>query len=371
MNEKNIPIASVALDEQEIDAVVEVLRSGALRQGKKTAAFEQAFAGKVGAREAIAVSSGSAALHIAYLATIKPGDEVLVPAFSHISTASMVYYAGGRLVLCDIDPETYTLDLEDASKRISARTTGIAPVHLFGNACAIEAIERFARGHKLAIIWDAAQAHGTEYKGKDVGGFDDLVCYSFYPTKNMLTGEGGMITTNDPALAETCRQLRSHGQTKKYYHPHFGLNYRMTDVEAAIGIAQLDKLDKLVDARRNNARRLTEALADTPGVRTPHVAAGVKHSYHQYTVQIDPTVLQTSRDEFVDAIRAQGVGAAVHYPRPIHKQPAIEELIGQVSLPVCELLSERVLSLPVHPLLSDADLDRIAKAVKRAAEMSS
>ena len=239
-----IPVAKVELSDAEIGAAVEVLKSGKLSQGSRTQEFEEAFAERVGAKYAIAVSSGTAALHIAYLCVLKQGDEVLVPSFSHISTGSMVHFAGCRPVFCDIDPKTYTLSIEDAKKKLTQKTKSIVPVHLFGNACDIDEIIAFAKEHDLLIIWDAAQAHGTKFKGKDVGGLDDLVCYSFYPTKNMLTGEGGMLTTNNGELAEKCRLIRSHWQTGKYYHPGLGFNYRMTEVEAAIGLEQLKRLEQ-------------------------------------------------------------------------------------------------------------------------------
>lgn len=365
MAENFIPIAKVALGDEEINAAVEVLRSGNLRQGKKTAEFERAFAEKVGARYAIAVSSGTAALHIAYLATLQPGDEVLVPSFTHISTASMVHFAGCKPIFCDIDPRTFTLDVEDARKRLTEKTRAIAPVHLFGNACDIDEIIDFAKEHDLKIIWDAAQAHGTKYRGQDVGSFGDLVCYSFYPTKNMITGEGGMITTNDPALAERSRLLRNHWQTEKYYHPGLGFNYRMTDVEAAIGLEQLRKLDHFVQRRRENAAYLTERLSKIEGIITPFVPEGVEHSYHQYTILLELDKLNHTRDEFVHALKEEGIGTGVHYPRPLHKQPAFQAMFEDNSLPLSEEISGKILSLPVHPHLRQDDLDKIIGGVRK------
>ena len=367
MSEKTIPIAHVHLTSDEIDAVVDVLRSGNLRQGKKTAAFEQAFAKAVGAREAVAVSSGTAALHVAYLSTIGEGDEVLVPAFSHISTASMVHFSGGVPVFCDIDPRTYTMDVEDAAARITEKTRAIAPVHLYGNACDVLAVQTLCRERDLVVIWDAAQAHGTRHRGQDIGSLGDLVCYSFYPTKNMITGEGGMITTNSPELAQACRLLRSHGQTEKYYHPQLGLNYRMTDIAAAIGLGQLQKLPEYIRARRANAERLTASLSEVPGLTTPYVAPEVEHSFHQYTLRVDPNVMGVSRDEFADALRNERLGIGIHYPRPLHLQPAFDGIAKSVRLPVCEECSDTVLSIPVHPFVSESDLDRVIEAIKSVA----
>ncbi len=340
------------------------MRSGRLRQGKKTEEFENAFAERVGAQYAIAVSSGTAALHIAYLAKLEPGDEVLVPSFSHISTASMVHFAGCKPVFCDIAPRTFTLDVGDAQKRLTKKTKAIVPVHLFGNACDIDGIVDFAKEHDLKIIWDAAQAHGTKYKGRDVGSFDELVTYSFYPTKNMITGEGGMITTNDPELAERCRLLRSHWQTEKYYHPKLGFNYRMTDVEAAIGLEQLRKLDQFVQRRRENAAYLTEGLSKIQGIIPPFVPEGVEHSYHQYTLLLDLHKSNCTRDEFVEALKDEGIGTGVHYPKPLHKQPAFEAMLGNNSLPVSEEISNRILSLPVRPGLGEEELKQIVHGTR-------
>lgn len=364
-----IPIAWVELSDAEIEAAAAVLRSGRLVQGPQTEAFERRFAEVVGAKHAIATSSGTAALHVAYMALLEPGSDVLVPTFSHISTASMVHFAGCRPVLCDIDPRTFTLDLDDAERRLTPNTRAIVGVHLFGNACAIDEVLKFARAHGLRVVWDAAQAHGTRYRGRDVGSFPDLVCYSFYPTKNLFVGEGGMITTNDDELAERCRLLRSHGQTRKYEHPVLGFNYRLTEVEAAIGLKQLERLDERVRRRRENAAFLTERLSRLDGIQTPYVPEGVEHSYHQYSILVDPETLGRTRDELARALHEQGVGTGVHYPRPIHKQPAFERLLGEQHLPVSERVAERILSLPVHPALTRDDLERICTAVERAVHL--
>jgi perosamine synthetase len=358
-----IPVAKVVLSDDEIKAAEEVLRSGMLRQGRKVEEFERMFAEKVGARFAIAVSSGTAALHIAYLATLEKGAEVLVPAFTHISTASMVCFTGCKPIFCDIDPRTFTIDVEDAKEKITSNTSAIVPVHLFGNACDIDELVEIAEDHKLKIIWDAAQAHGTEYKGRDVGSFDDIVCYSFYPTKNITTCEGGMITTNDAELNRKCRLLREHGQERKYYHTMLGLNYRMTDVEAAIGIEQLKKLDMFIERRIRNAEFLTKHLSKIDGIETPYVKQGVKHTYNQYSILVDPEKLGMSRDELATALREKGIGTAIHYPIPLHLQPVFKEMLGtkEGDLPVSEEISRRILSLPVHPHLDIENLNKISE----------
>jgi len=360
---KIIPVSKVALGKEEIQAALEVLKSGNLRQGKKTEEFEKAFAEKVGAKYGVAVSSGTAALHLAYQSLINPGDEVLVPSFTHISTASMVCFAGGKPVFCDIDSKTFTIDLEGINRKITPRTKAIAPVHLFGNACYVDEIIDLAKENDLRIIWDAAQAHGTRYKGKDVGSFDDLVCYSFYPTKNMITGEGGMITTNNFVLYERLKLLRSHGQAKKYFHTGLGFNYRMTDVEAAIGIEQLKKLSDFVRKRRLNAEYLTRNISGIEGIITPFVEDYVEHSFHQYTILVDASKLHCTRDEFITALKEEGIGTGVHYPRPLHKQPVFENFSSDSSLPVSEDISDRIFSLPVYPGLDEMELNLIIQGI--------
>ncbi len=363
-----IPIAQVVLEEDEIEAVVRVLRSGQLRQGPITAEFERRFATSVGARYAVAVSSGTAALHVAYAALLQPGDEVLVPAFTFFATASMVSAVGAKPIFCDVDPHTFTLDVDDARRRMTPRTRAIAPVHLFGTPAHIEEIQRLAGEHNLRIVWDAAQAHGARYRGKDIGSFDDVVCYSFYPTKNMTTGEGGMITTNDEEIYRRCRLIRDHGQEAKYYHTMLGFNYRMTDIAAALGIRQLQKVAGWVQKRRQNARYLTEHLHDVPGIQVPVERPGAESSFSLYTIALDLEQFACDRDEFMGRLHEKGVGASVHYPRPLHHQPFYRAEYGHLSLPVSESLSARVLSLPVHPKLTQEDLDRIVEAVREVAE---
>jgi dTDP-4-amino-4,6-dideoxygalactose transaminase len=362
---KSVPIASVKLSEQEIAAVVEVLRSGHLVAGKAVEEFERQFAAIVGAQYAVAVSSGTAALHIAYLATLNPGDEVLVPGFTHISTASMVHFAGARPVLCDVDRETFTLSLEDAARKVGSKTAALAPVHLFGNACDVDAIRAFAQHHNLKVIWDAAQAHGTRYRGEDIGCLPDLATYSFYPTKNMTTGEGGMIVTNDQDLYGRCRLLRGHGQSSKYYHASFGLNYRMLEVSGALGLEQLKQLAVFISRRRRNAQYLNQQLSSLDGITVPFVAEGIEHSFHQYSILLDLAQFRCSRDDFAAALKTQGVEAAVHYPRALNQQPVFAA--DQVHLANCEWLAERIMSLPVHPMLSAADLEQVADAVTTVA----
>jgi len=363
MSTEYIPIADVELTNKEIDAAVDVLESGYLVFGPNGEEFEEQFADYVGADHAVAVSSGTAALHIVYHAMLEEGDEVLVPSFSHISTASMLPMVGCTPVFCDVDPDTYTIDVADARKRITPNTEAIVPVHLYGNAADVSGVIELAAEHDLKIIWDAAQAHGTEYEGVDIGSIPDAVTYSFYPTKNMFTGEGGMITTSDPDLAEQCRLLRAHWQTEKYYHPGLGFNYRMSDMEAAIGLEQLKKLDKMVAQRRENAAYLTDRLTDVDGIKTPDVEPEVNHSYHLYTIALDPDILNIGQEGFINTLDEHSVGASVHYPRPLHEQPAFRERLGEQTIPVAEEMAERVVSIPVYPGLTADELATVADTV--------
>lgn len=362
----NIPIAKVELSSREIEAAIEVLKSGNLRQGKVTEEFEHSFADKVGSQYAVAVSSGTAALHLAYLSLLKSGSEVLVPTFTFIATASMVSFSNAKPIFCDVDSRTFTIDVKDAEKKLTRKTSAIAPVHLFGNSCEIDEIKDFAEDNDLRIIWDAAQAHGTKYKGRDVGSFGNVVCYSFYPAKNMCVGEGGMITTDNQELYEHLKLLRSHGAEGKYYHTILGLNYRMTDVEAAIGIGQLTRLDELVRKRRKNARYLTEKLSSIDGITVPLEKKYVEHSYNQYCILIGEGEFSISRDELQEKLKKKGMSTGIHYPRCLHQQPIFKKLFPNVSLPIGEELAKRILALPVWPGLKQEELEYIVTSIKEA-----
>jgi perosamine synthetase len=363
-----IPLNKVVLSDKEIAAANQVLQSGNLRQGKVTTALEEAFAKEVGAQFAVAVSSGTAALHLPYMEFLKPGDEILVPTFTFIATASMASMVGAKPVFCDVDSRTFTLDVADARSRITPRTKAVAPVHLFGNPCDMEGIAALAREFDLKIVWDAAQAHGTKFRGKDIGSFDQAVAYSFYPSKNMFVGEGGIITTNDARLFEKMKLTRSHGQAGKYVHSCLGFNYRMTDVEAAIGLQQLSRLGDMVARRRANGAFLSANLAKIPAVQPPLEQLHGSHSYNQYSIVLDLDALTCTRDEFTKHLNELGVGTGVHYPRCLHQQPIFQELYGSSKLPVAEKLTESILALPVHPLLTEIELQQIVRAVQQACE---
>ena len=359
-----IEISEVKLTEEEIQAAIDVLRSGNLRQNGQCEAFESEFASRVGASHAVACANGTASLHLAYMTFLKPGEEVLVPSFTFMATGSMVSMSGGRPVFCDIDPETFLIDLDDAEKRITQRTRAIVPVHLFGNPVDAGAVGDFAARHNLIVVWDAAQAHGASRGKRDVGSFNDFVSYSFYPSKNMFVGEGGMVCTNNGEYDEKIRLLRSHGESGKYRHAILGFNYRMTDVEASIGRRQLLRLDEMLARRRANAEILSAGLMAVPGIRPQKLTPEGVHAWHQYCVLVDPDEFGCSRDRLAERLSERGVASGVHYPRGLHQQPVFEELYGPSSLPVTEKTARTILALPVHHGLTAEEAAAVVEAVR-------
>lgn len=365
VSEKEIPIAKPLFIEETVQDIVEVLKSGHLTQGSKTAEFEKEFREKVGAKYAFAVSSGTAALHAAFATVLKPRVEVIVPNFTFIATASTVVFAGGRPVFADIDEETLTIDPEDVKERITPKTRAIAPVHIFGNAAGMKALGEIAEDHGLYLVNDAAQAHGTTINGRDVGAFDDLNCYSFYPTKTLTTSEGGLVTTNSKELYDKGLLFRNHGQQTRYLSISLGLNYRMTEIAAVIGLNQLKKFNEFLTLRKRNAKILTEGIKRIGGFTPQKPGEGVDHSYSYYTVVMDLDQFKCSRDEFVNALKAENIGCMVYYPIPLSKQPALKKYGSKAKCPVTEDITKRVFSIPVHPSLSEEDLEKILKALKK------
>jgi len=350
-----IPISTPLLGEEEKQAVLAVIDSRQLAQGAQVAAFEKAFADVCGVKHAVATSSGTTALQTAILAHgIGPGDEVITTPFTFIASANSIVFAGAKPVFVDIDERTYNIDPGQIEAAITPRTKAILPVHIFGNPCDMEAILDIAARHGLAVIEDACQAHGASITGQMVGGFG-TGCFSFYPTKNITTAEGGIVTTNDDALADRARLIRNHGQRERYYHESIGYNFRMTEIQGAIGVVQVRKLEQFVEARRANAAYLNRRLE---GIVTPYEAAGYRHAYHQYTVRVPK-----GRDRMVAHLRERGIGTGIYYPVPVHKQMAYQRLGYRDHLPVAEKACDEVLSLPVHPALSQGNLEHIVEGV--------
>lgn len=352
-----INIAKPMIGPEEKQAVIEVLESGIIAQGPKVKSFEDAFAAMCGVNHAIATTSGTTALHTALLAHgIGPGDEVITSPFTFIASANSVLYVGARPVFVDIDLITFNIDPSLIEKAITPKTKAIMPVHLFGLSCDMDPILDIAANYGLKVIEDACQSHGATYHGQKVGSFGTGT-FSLYPTKNITSAEGGMITTDDDTLAESCRVIRQHGMRRRYYHDELGFNFRMTDIHAAIGLAQLKKLDQFNKRRIENARYLS---ANLKNVITPTVPDGYEHVFHQYTVRIP----DSRRDDMINHLQEREIGCGVYYPVPVHKQTYyVQDLGYNLSLPVAERAASEVLSLPVHPGLSQSDLETIVSAV--------
>ncbi len=366
---KRIPIAKPLLGEEEYNAVKRVLESGILAHGPEVEEFEREFAEYIGVEYAVAVANGTAALDIALKAIgVKKGDEVITTPFTFIATANSILFQGAKPVFADIDPRTYNIDPEDVLNKITSKTKAIIVVHLYGQPADMKALKEIAEDHKLYLIEDSAQAHGAEYNGVKVGSIGDVGTFSFYPTKNMTTGEGGMITTNDRRIAEKAKLLRNHGQAEKYLHVELGWNLRMTSIAAAIGRVQLRKLDKFNEARRGNAEILSREISRIKGLKPPYTDPRVKHVYHQYVIWVDEEY-PLSRDELKKYLEEKGIGTAIHYPRPVFQQPLYVKLgYPQDICPNSIKASKHVLSIPVHPALSMSDLEYVIEALREPIE---
>jgi len=354
-----IPISKPFIGEAEKQAVLEVMDSGMIAQGPRTAKFEERFAQVCGVKHAVATSSGTTALHIALLAhEIGPGDEVITTPFTFIASVNSILYVGARPVFVDIDPETFNLNPALIEAAITSRTKAILPVHLYGYPCDMTALQAVASKYGLKIIEDACQAVGATYYGQATGSFG-TGAFSLYATKNVMAGEGGMITTDDDDVADKCRMLRNHGMRRRYHHDMLGFNFRMTDLCAAIGLAQLDRLADFTAKRRANAAFFNAGIES---LITPQVKEGYGHVWHQYTIRINH---QRDRDAAVRQLTEAGIGTGVFYPVPAHRQEYVREIVGEVSVPVAERLAREVISLPVHPQLSQADLNTIVNEVNK------
>lgn len=355
-----IPIANPQVGEREKERVLDVLESGRLTDGPVVREFEAEFAAFCGASHGVATTNGTTALHTAFEALgIGAGDVVVTSPFSFIASANAIRFAGATPVFADVDPRTFNLDpraTEEAVRKYDA--DAILAVHLFGLPADMRSLQEIADEYGLALIEDAAQAHGAAQAGTRVGSLGDAACFSFYPTKNMTTGEGGMITTDRADVEERAASFINHGRVEgrpSHEHARLGHNYRMTSVLGAIGRVQLERLPGYNEARRSNAARLTEALADVEALTTPLEPSESRHVYHQYTVR------HADRDALQEHLETSGVGAGIYYPVPIHRQPAYEG--HEPTAPAAERAAREVLSLPVHPQLSEADVEAVIDAV--------
>jgi dTDP-4-amino-4,6-dideoxygalactose transaminase len=371
-----LPIAKPDLDEDDIAEVVDTLRSGWLVYGPKTQRFEAEFARMVGAKHAVGVNSCTAGLHLSLLAAgVGPGDEVITTPLTFSATANVIVHTGATPVLADICYDDLNIDPEQIERRVTPRTKAIMPVHYAGNACRMDEILDIARRNDLVVIEDAATAAGSGYKDRMVGNIGDLTCFSFYPVKNMTTGQGGVVTTNDAELADKIGVLRNHGQDsnawKRYSseasRPFYtisepGFNYGMFDLLASIGLGQLRRLPEFNAQRARLAEHYTRLFADLLQVETPAVRPDVTPNWHLYVIRLRDAAI--SRDELSAQLKARGIGTSVHYA-PIHYHPYYREHYGFAigDYPVAEAEFERILSLPLFPLMNEADVERVVEAV--------
>jgi dTDP-4-amino-4,6-dideoxygalactose transaminase len=363
-NQAMIPPARPVTGDDEIEAVVRVMRTGQLAGGPEVARFEEEFSALVEGRHCVAVNSGTSALHLSLLAMgVKPGDEVIVPSFSFAATANAVAIIGAVPVFVDIEPASFCVSPAAIEAAITDRTVAIMPVHLYGHPAAMDRIIPIAERHNLAIIEDAAQAVAASLDGTPVGAFGLTACFSFYPTKNSHSIEGGMVVTPDADVARRVKLLRNQGMLEQYKNELIGLNNRMSDVHAAVGRVQLAKLPGWTKQRRENAAFLDANLS---GVTVPPVAAGVEHVYHQYTIRVGDEV-EGGRDGLRARLPERGVGSGVYYPIPIHRLPSFQrdDVLSRVSgeLVETERAAREVLSLPIMPTLTQAELEKIAAGV--------
>ncbi|MDH7592741.1 MAG: DegT/DnrJ/EryC1/StrS family aminotransferase [Methanomicrobiales archaeon] len=356
-----VPIAKPLTGEEEAAAAGEVIRSGMLAAGEQVRRFEEEFAAYCGTGHAVATSNGTTALHAALLAAnVGEGDSVIVPAFTFFATASAVSMTGARPKFVDVEMDTFNISPDAVGEAVDRHTKAIIGVHLFGQPFDVKGIRDLCEDHGIVLIEDAAQAHGAVYQGRRVGGLGAMACFSFYPTKNMTTGEGGMVTTDDRAYAERIRMIINHGQKEKYLHAILGYNYRMTDIAGAIGRVQLRKLDRFNELRNRNAAMLNTLLRGS-GLMTPHLRRGVHHVYHQYVVRVTGA-FPLAREALVAHLTERGIGTAIHYPVPLPEQPCYA---GEAHAPCprSAQLAREVLSLPVHPALGEEEMEAIAHAI--------
>ncbi|EPR76637.1 UDP-4-amino-4-deoxy-L-arabinose--oxoglutarate aminotransferase [Leifsonia rubra CMS 76R] len=357
-----IPAARPEIGQEERDAVDRVMRSGMLAQGPEVAAFETEFSAIVGGAHCVAVNSGTSALHMAFVAAgIGAGDEVIVPSFSFAATANAVALSGATPVFVDIEKDYFSMDPAQVEAAITPKTRAIMPVHLYGHPALMVQLTEIAKKHDLLVFEDAAQAHAASVDDVPVGNWSIAGSFSFYPTKNMTSGEGGMITTSSDELARMARVLRNQGMERRYENEVVGFNTRMTDIHAAIGRVQLRKLAGWTKQRQDNAQFFNDNIS---GVVTPPTAEGSVHVYHQYTIR----VVDHDRDAFAEALAARGVATGVYYPTPIHRLPSFKL---DLDLPVTEEVATQALSLPIYPSLTQQERDTIVEAVNDVAKAGS
>ena len=373
-----VPFHKPDIGEDEIAAVVEVLRSGWLTTGAKTKQFESEFAAKVGAQHAVAVNSCTAALHLALEASgVGQGDEVIVPTMTFAATAEVAAYVGAKPVLVDCVPDTLNMSVDAVERAVSSRTKAILPVHFGGHPCDMVGIRSIAEAYGLRLIEDAAHAFPARYRGRMVGSLSDATCFSFYATKNITTGEGGMVTTDDAGLAARIRTMSLHGLSRDAWNRYAthgawyyeilspGFKYNLTDIAAALGLVQLRRCDPFLKSRERLATLYDDGLRDLPEILRPMTADHVQHAWHLYVIQLDLERLRIGRNEFIHRLTQEGVGCSVHFI-PLHLHPYYRDTWGYrpEDLPVATAAFERIVSLPLYPGLTEPDLQRVVDVVR-------
>jgi len=376
-----LPFHRAFIEEDDIQSVVRVLRSGWLTTGAETRRFEAAFARYVGSSNAVAVSSCTAALHLALAAIhLKEGDEVILPTMTFSSTGQVVLYFRARPILVDCEPDSFQIDPEAIERAITPRTRAVIPVHFAGSPARMDAILDIARRHNLQVIEDAAHAMPARYKGQWVGTIGDITCFSFYATKTLTTGEGGMITTENPEVADRVRMLSLHGISKNAYARYtaegswryeildVGYKYNMTDMQAALGLAQLEKCELMREKRERIAERYTDALCSTDAYATPKIPAGIQHAWHLYVIKVNPDVLTISRDRVIEELKQRGIGTSVHFI-PLHTHPYYRQQLGYRvgQFPCAERHFGGAISLPLFPGMINEETDRVIEALQEIA----
>jgi len=366
-----INIAQPMIGQEEVEAVNQVLKSGMLAQGPKVAELEEAFAKYCGTKYALALNSGTAAIHAALFAVgVGSGDEVITTPFSFIATINPILMQRAKPVLVDIEPETFNIDVNKIEQAITPKTKAIIAVDLYGQPHDYQKLKKLAKKHNLKIIEDACQAIGATHVGQQAGSLGDIGCFSLYATKNIMSGEGGMITTNNEKYATLIKQFRQHGMTAQYDYAHVGYNYRMSDLHAAIANEQLKKADQFNAVRQKNAKALNDGLKSIEGIILPSVKKDNSHVYHQYTIRVTPK-FKLSRDNLAQYLRDRAIGAGVYYPKPLHYFPHVASYgYRKGDFPEAEKAAVEVISLPIHPSVTDNDIKYIIKTMKEAANGS-
>jgi dTDP-4-amino-4,6-dideoxygalactose transaminase len=378
---KSIPFHVPCIGKEEIRAVVETLESGWITTGPKAKSFEEAFAHSVGVRHAVAVNSCTAALHLSLEAIgIKEGDEVLVPTLTFTATAEVVTYFKAKPVLVDVDPVHFNLSVEDAERKITSKTRCIIPVHFAGHACPMDPILDLATAKGLTVIEDAAHAIPAKYRGRNIGTLSAMTAFSFYATKTLATGEGGMVTTDDDSLADRVRMMRLHGMSRdawkrysadgnwRYEIMEAGYKYNLTDLQAALGLVQLSRCEEMWRSRARIAQRYTQALATMGAYHTLPVASDVQHAWHLYVILVDPSKLRIHRDQVIEELRERGIGTAVHFI-PLHLHRYYQRTWGYRTgdFPVAEEYFDRCISLPIYPGLTEEDVTQVIEGLDEIA----